>query len=362
MSPRQARKAARAARDNRGHDGTPGRLRPSRLSARLKPTPGSPLAGGRKKPRGKGGSKVKPKNKKKQDTPRENKAGGRVRSAPMSAARRLAYGVGRVLRRHTSRKSRRRLRAVVGPVRAAGRAVGRYGSPLLARAWRYGSRGVLRAHMALGNVRWSTIGPNWLRPLARVFHTLTAPAARVVAWAGQLGWLNRWMYQHTGGGAQPAAPQRRPAPPRAGARPHRPVAAPAAPSPAPDLSKGPAVSDLEPTLPLRYAAETVRNAGAMLLLNPAENMRGFEATMHALTEVQSAIGDVIQAAAMNARENFKVSPAIPEAYDDTSVYAHALAGRLESIPTLYRIIHAEQIDNIENPTVQGAKWDIGANQ
>ncbi|RCG20778.1 hypothetical protein DTL70_21120 [Streptomyces diacarni] len=281
----------------------------------------------------------------------------------MSPARRLSYAAGSKLRKHTTRSTRRRLRTAAAPLRATARGVARYGSPLLARAWRYGSRAVLHGHMALGNVRFSTIGPNWLRPLARLFHTLATPAARAVAWAGTLGWLNTWMYKHTSAGTTPtttpagASRGRR----TAATAPHRPVASPAVLTSSSTASKGAPVSALEPTLPLRYAAETVRNAGALLLMNPAENMVGFEATMHALTEVQSAIGDVIRAAAMNARENFKVNQAIPEAYEDTSVYAHALAGRLESIPTLYRIIHAEQIDNIENPTPQGAKWDQSAN-
>ncbi|WP_432106443.1 hypothetical protein [Streptomyces sp. AA1529] len=362
-SPRAARKAAKAARANQGHNGSSGRLRPGFLKARPKPRNTPPDSS--KHPRS--GKPRKPKAKEPQttaSTTAENSHGRRVRSAPVSAARRLSYAAGRSLRRHTTRTTRRRLRAVAAPVRGGARVVARYGSPVLARAWRYGSRGVLRAHMALGNVRFSTIGPNWLRPLARLFHTLSAPAARAVAWAGTLGWLNTWMYRHTGAATSPttASAEGSGKGRRAGASAaHRPVASPAALTPVSTPSKGASVSALEPTLPLRYAAETVRNAGALLLMNPAENMVGFEATMHALTEVQTAIGDVIRAAAMNARENFKVNAAIPEAYDDTSVYAHALAGRLESIPTLYRVIHAEQIDNIENPTPQGAKWDQSAN-
>lgn len=285
------------------------------------------------------------------------------RPAPMSMARRGSYWAGRKLRKHTSALTRQRLRQAAAPLRMAARAARRYGSPLLARAWRYGTRGVLNAHMALGSVRYSTIGPNWLRPLSRVFHTLTTPAARVLAWAGTLGWLNRWMYQHTSGGspasaaASPTAPHRRRT--RSAGASHRPISHPGkitAPA-----SKGVPVGSIEHTMPLRYAAETVRNAGAMMVLNPADNMVGYESVMHALTDVQNAIGDVIRMAAMSSRENFKVNAAIPEAYDDTSVYAYALAGRLESIPTLYRIIHAEQIDNIENPTPQGAKWDQSAN-
>lgn len=280
--------------------------------------------------------------------------------APMSVLRRGRYWAGRKLRKHTSPLVRRRLRKAAVPFRAGARAVARYGSPLLANAWRLGSRGLLKAHMALGSVRFSTMGPNWLRPLARVLHTLTTPAARALAWTGTWGWLNRWMYRHTGGGSTPTAPRRPSAPGRRTAAVHRPVHSPTRVSTAPAV-KGVPVSSIEPALPLHYAADAVRTAGAMMVLNPAGNMVGYEATINSLAEIQRAIGDVIAMAAHSSRENFKVNPAIPDAYDDTSVYAHALAGRLDSIPTLYRIIHAEQIDNIENPTVQGAKWDQSAN-
>lgn len=281
--------------------------------------------------------------------------------APMNALRRAQYWAGRKLRKHTSALTRRRLRKAAVPFRAGARAVARYGTPLLARAWRLGSRGLLKAHMALGSVRFSTMGPNWLRPLARVLHTLTTPAARALAWTGTWGWLNRWMYRHTGGGSTPTVPRRRAsAPGRRTAAVHRPVHSPTKISTAPAV-KGVPVSSIEPALPLHYAADAVRTAGAMMVLNPAGNMVGYEATINSLAEIQRAIGDVIAMAAHSSRENFKVNPAIPDAYDDTAVYAHALAGRLDSIPTLYRIIHAEQIDNIENPTVQGAKWDQSAN-
>ncbi|MEV0602187.1 hypothetical protein AB0I82_23175 [Streptomyces sp. NPDC050315] len=280
--------------------------------------------------------------------------------AAMGAWRRSRYWVGRKLRQHTSALTRQRLRKAAAPIRATAHAAARYGSPLLAHAWRYGSRALLNGHLALGSIRFSTAGPNWLRPLARVFHTLTTPAARALAWAGTWGWLNRWMYRHTGGGSSPTPP-RRPTPAgRRASGSHRPVHSPTRIITTP-ATKGVPVGSIEPALPLQYAADAVRTAGAMMVLNPASNMIGYEATINSLAEIQRAIGDVISMAAHSSRENFKVNQAIPEAYDDTAVYAHALAGRLDSIPTLYRIIHAEQIDNIENPTIQGAKWDQSAN-
>ncbi|MFJ9410829.1 hypothetical protein [Streptomyces sp. NPDC101393] len=312
-----------------------------------------------KKPKN-GNGRGKPGRKKNPTTLNKQQAPARRSRAATTWKRRGQYRAGRFLRKHTSATVRHRIRGAAGALRAAGRTVSRYGSPLLARGWRYGGRALMRAHMALGNIRYSTLGPNWVRPLAKVLHLITTPAARVMAWMGTWGWLNRWMYQHTS--AQPTQPKRPPHTRRPAAA-HRPVTSPGSAGATSASSKGVAVSyGLEHTLPLRYAAETVRNAGAMMVLNPADNMVGYEATIRALTEVQRAIGDVIRMAAISSRENFKVNEAIPEAYDDTAVYAYALGGRLESIPTLYRIIHAEQLDNIENPTPQGAKWDQSANQ
>ncbi|WP_164492761.1 hypothetical protein [Streptomyces lydicus] len=270
-----------------------------------------------------------------------------------------SYWVGRKLRKHLSPVTRDRLRKAATPLRATARLVARHGSPLLAHAWRYGSRALLNGHLALGSVRFSTVGPNWLRPLARVFHTLTTPAARALAWAGSWGWLNRWMYRHTSADTTPPKTRRTTPTGVRTAGAHRAVHSPTRiTTPA---TNGVPVSSIEPALPLQYAADAVRTAGAMMVLNPAGNMVGYEATINSLAEIQRAIGDVIAMAAHSSRESFKVNAAIPEAYDDTAVYAHALAGRLDSIPTLYRIIHAEQIDNIENPTIQGAKWDQSAN-
>ncbi|WP_333733954.1 hypothetical protein [Streptomyces sp. IBSBF 3010] len=55
------------------------------------------------------------------------------------------------------------------------------------------------------------------------------------------------------------------------------------------------------------------------------------------------------------------SPFISDAYDDTATYGHSLAERLDAIPTLFRMIHADQLQNLDNPTPQAAKWDIGQN-
>ncbi|MEV0600995.1 hypothetical protein AB0I82_17090 [Streptomyces sp. NPDC050315] len=343
----RARKAAKAmGKAVKGNRGQVGGRQPN--TGKLKAQP---------KPQRHAKKKTKPATGKGKHTSKKQKR--QFAPAAMSALRRGQYWAGRKLRKHTSALARHRLRKAAVPFRAGARAAARYGSPLLAHAWRLGSRALLNGHLALGSVRFSTMGPNWLRPLARVFHTLTTPAARALAWAGTWGWLNRWMYRHTGVGTTPTTPRRPAAASRRTSTVHRPVHSPTRVlTPA---TNGVPVSSIEPALPLQYAADAVRTAGAMMVLNPAANMIGYESTINSLAEIQRAIGDVIAMAAHSSRENFKVNPAIPDAYDDTAVYAHALAGRLDSIPTLYRIIHAEQIDNIENPTVQGAKWDQSAN-
>lgn len=346
---------------------------PDRLSARLKKATSPWLDKDqhnktKDKTKGKGRHSKKPKATKpetvKEKGKKKGKAAPRVtgsRAVPMGLRRRGAYWVGRKLRKHTSRRTRSRLRTATAPVRYAVRAARHYGAPVVAHTWRAASRVLLNAHMALGNIRYSTNGPNWLRPLARLFHTVTSPGARLLAAAGTWDRLNQWVYRHTNAGNGPTpkpADTSRAKGPRV---PHQRVGAPGTSTPPHSSTKGTSVSSLQPAAPLTYAAEAVRTAGAMLLISPAENMVGYEATIRSLTEVQMAIGDVIRMAAASSRSNFKVNEAIPEAYDDTATYAYALAGRLESIPTLFRMIHAEQIDNIENPTVQGAKWDQSAN-
>ncbi|MEU9947088.1 hypothetical protein [Streptomyces sp. NPDC047939] len=273
--------------------------------------------------------------------------------------RRTTYLAGTKLRKHTSKKTRMRIRRVISPARTAARRTSNLISPPLAFLWRHGTRGLLAAHMALGTIRYTHAGPNWVHPLAAVFHTITSPAARLVHATGSWTWLNRWMYQHT---APKTVPVTTPAPaqPLTGQvippRPtHAPVFAPSTTAP-----KGTPVSAY--AAPLQQAADAVRQAGIMLVSNPAENMVGYEATLNALADVQAAISEVLAQAGSTTRENFKVNPAVAEAYDDSAGYAGTLASRVGEIPTLFRTLHEEQIENIENPTVQARKWDIAANE
>ncbi|MGW3400134.1 hypothetical protein [Streptomyces zhihengii] len=309
------------------------------------------------------------------------KAGGKGKTPKlkhtrnMTRMRRASYLAGVKLRKHTSKKTRLRIRKVVSPARRTARAANRVLSPALAHALRWGSRSFLGFYTGLGTVRYTSSGPNWVRPLAKVLHVIYRPAALLVAASGTWGWLNRWMYTHTSG---PSAADRINTPkqnPQQVDPLDQPTdqhgdwaglpGTPFTPPTDHDTVTSPATTGAlvsEYAAPLEQAAEAVQQAGAMLLTNPAENMVGYEATIRALATLQAAIGTVVAQAGETTRENFAVNPAVAEAYDDTAGYAHNLAARLEEIPTLYRSLHADQVENIENPTPQGRKWDIAANE
>lgn len=338
-----AAKLLKASKANKGHDGGGKAPKLDKLTAKPKT-----------KTTGKGGGKG---SKRKAPKPRRVSYG-----APMGPVRKSTYWAGAKLRKHTTRKTRMRIKKVVGPVRATGRAVGRASTPL-AYAWRYTSHAFLSLHMALGSVRYTGAGPNWLKPLAMTLHACTSPFARAVAWSGSWSWLNTWIYTRTGGGRNAGSDRSYPTSVAEARpiRPHTPVTRPAAAAP-PTTGGIPAMaSDLTPALPLVAAIDAVRTAGVMLTIHPADDMVGYELTIRQLAELQYAIGDVVRQAANSTRENFKVNPAVPEAYDDTAAYMRAIGDRLAAIPYLFRMLHAEQLDNIANPTPAAAKWDIRAN-
>ncbi|MEU4502640.1 hypothetical protein [Streptomyces sp. NPDC024089] len=259
-----------------------------------------------------------------------------------------------------------RIKTAAARVRTAVRPVTRRFSRAAAHVWRFGTQTFTRAHMLLGTIRYADLGPNWVRPLAKLLHAVTSPVARLIHATGSWNWLNKWMYRNTTTQPDPNGPKLKPVSPAAVAAAvirdhaaHRAVNSPwDAPSPkgTPTMS-----SSLSGAMPLAYAAEAVRNAGIMLIINPSENMAGYESTIRQLSDVQAAISQVIQAAAASTRENFAVNPVISDAYDDTASYGYSLAERLDAIPVLFRMVHAEQLENLENPTPQAAKWDIGAN-
>ncbi|MGW2844654.1 hypothetical protein [Streptomyces sp. NPDC001274] len=260
----------------------------------------------------------------------------------------------------------RKLRITTAAARArnAARPVTRRVARAAAHVWRFGSHTFTRAHMLLGTIRYTDIGPNWARPLAKLLHTVTSPVARLIHASGTWGWLNKWMYRNTTTQPDPNGPRLKPVSAAAVAaaviREHAAHQAVNSPWEAPSPKGTPMSSSLSGAMPLAYAAEAVRNAGILLITNPSANMAGYEATIRQLSDVQAAISQVIQAAAVSTREDFAVNPVISDAYDDTAMYGYSLAERLDAIPALFRMVHAEQLENLENPTIQAAKWDIGA--
>ncbi|WP_327335109.1 hypothetical protein [Streptomyces anulatus] len=344
-----ARKLAKAAKANKKTRG-PKTPKPQHLKTKSK-KPLSPKKATRRKAKGKKTKLV-----------RNRPVSYRARLGRM---RRTTYLAGVKARKHINVKTRMRIRKVTSPGRVLARRTNRLLSPPLATLWRYGTRSLLAAHMALGTVRYTHAGPNWTHPLAAVLHTITTPAARMIHATGAWTWLNRWMYQHTAPTRTTTAPTTPTTPaPTAGPaltgqiippRPeHDPIITPGTTT----IPEGTPVT----ALPLQQAEEAVTQAGLMLLTNPAENMVDYEATLKALSGIQSAIGEALQKAAETTRENFKVNPAVAEAYDDSAGYAAQLADRVAEIPILFRSLHEEQIENIENPTHQARKWDIAANE
>ena len=254
-----------------------------------------------------------------------------------------------------------KIRNTTSRIRSAVRPITRRTSRAAATVWRLGTQAFNKAHMVLGTIRYTHLGPNWVRPLAKLLHAVTSPVARLIHATGSWNRLNAWMYRNT---TPQTDPKLKPVSPAAVAAAvarnntaHQPFTSPGATAP-----KGTTMSsELSGAMPLMYAADAVRTAGVMLLINPADNMHGYEATIRQLSDVQAAISQVIQAAAESTRENFAVNPVISDAYDDTAGYGFSLAERLEAIPALFRLVHAEQLENLENPTPQAAKWDIGQN-
>ena len=114
-------------------------------------------------------------------------------------------------------------------------------------------------------------------------------------------------------------------------------------------------------MPLVYAAQTIQDAGIAFAAAPADSMRGYEAVIENLPPVCLALKFVLDQTALVTEEAFKVDPLIPSELRDNGRYCSDLGIFVHSVHhDLYRGIHAEQIDNYENPTWQGEKWDIDA--
>ncbi|WP_372412648.1 hypothetical protein [Streptomyces luteireticuli] len=274
----------------------------------------------------------------------------------------LAAAAGQFYTRHTSPAFRRRLRTAGKPVRAVYRRVRRHGGKGLANVLRFGGRTVLRVHTALKGVRFSTLGPNWLRPLSRVLSWATSPAAALVTLSRKWGWLNAWIYKTAtsrpasaaaGPGGTPAANA-----PAAGG--HQPVPSPASPI-SPKGSTPVDNSPVQHAYPLMRAAESIRLAGVAFASAPADSMKGYEAVIEHLGSLNLAMFELLQCIATVTEDEFKVNAAVPGAFREISLHFLLLGEFIDGAHVVYRQVHAEQLDNIENPTWQGRKWDISAN-
>ncbi|MFF4409839.1 hypothetical protein [Streptomyces sp. NPDC001404] len=281
--------------------------------------------------------------------------------------RKVASAVGRGYRAVVSPKIRHRLRQAGKPVRGLYRGTRKHGGKLLANAMRIGGRITLRVHSALGRVRYSTIGPNWLRPLSRLLYWATSPLAKLVTVSRSWSWLNAWVYRTAtarpipkpataatvpvAGGGTPATP----APPSGG---HTPV-----PSPATATAGGTPVdnSPVHHAYPLIYAADAIRMAAAAFAAAPADSMRGYEAVIENLGHLEMAMCHLLHDIAKVTEDDFKVNPHIPDGYREAGVRFLMLGQFVDQAHQLYRTLHAEQIENYENPSWQGRKWDISEN-
>lgn len=256
----------------------------------------------------------------------------------------------------TSLKVRNRLKKMVRPVKWS------YGvgSKVLAHGFRWGRRAVMVVHSALGMVRSSTLGPNWLRPMARVLYWASTPLARLASASGSWGWLQGWIYKNAT--SRPAAPSGPAAgSTTAGSAPgaHQKVPAPTS---APSATGTPVSSSLsQHAYPLQRAREAIALARIAFAAAPADNMKGYEMVIQNLGLVNWSMAALMQTVANVTETEFRVNAAVPERFRWIAGQFITLGGFIDTAHQVYRQIHAEQIANIEQPTWQGRKWDISAN-
>ncbi|MFB7763564.1 hypothetical protein [Streptomyces xiamenensis] len=263
--------------------------------------------------------------------------------------------------KHLLRKSNRRkwARRAATPFRATWRRAGR---PLIARGMRSAGRAVFRAQNALGSARMHHKGPNWWPALARVMAFCLRPAAAALRTASRMNRLKTWIYRHSSSGSPAGSASTAGAGRTTPAGGHNPITPPNPAGPSHTLAGGNNVSSSNHVDPLIQAQESIRLAFALTALNPSSNMVGFEAVINAVPGLLDAIGDGLLLFAGISQEQFQVHAAIPEMYADASMASRQVADHVRSIPIAYRWLHEQQIYNIENPSPQGAKWDIQANQ
>ncbi|MFJ2752677.1 hypothetical protein [Streptomyces sp. NPDC087297] len=272
---------------------------------------------------------------------------------------------GRGYRKVTSPKFRHRMHQVATPFKVLFRGTRKHGGKLLAHSMRWGGRMFLSAHSLLGSIRHSTMGPNWLRPLAQFLYWASSPLAKLVTVSRSWSWLNVWIYRKTGGRPTAKHPT---TPPPAGSSTGTPAPTTgnhtSVPSPAGTTAgKGTPVnnSPVHHAYPLIYAADAIRVAAAAFAVAPADSMKGYEAVIENLGHLEFAMAHLLNDVAEVTQEAFKVNPIIPDQYREIAMQFLFLGAFVDSAHQAYRTIHAEQIENIEQPTWQGRKWDISAN-
>ncbi|MEJ8654759.1 hypothetical protein WKI65_43675 [Streptomyces sp. MS1.AVA.3] len=370
-SPDTNRKAGGAGAGGTGAGGTTapktpkGTTGPGGTKAPKKPekTTGGGKSGGKGK--GKGGKAKAPRHRR--YTWRKNpiRKTGNLAKATATKTKKAAKGAYKTV---TSKKFRRRMHKVATPFRATYRGTRKHGGKLLANVMRVGGRWMLSVNSALGSIRHSTMGPNWLKPLSKVLFWATSPLAKLVNVSRSWSWLNAWVYKTatarplpkpaaattaktpTVGAGTPA-----PAPTSGG---HAPV-----PSPATTSAGGTPVdtTPVHHAYPLIYAADAIRMAAAALAAAPADSMKGYEATIENLGHLEFAMCQLLLDIAQVTEDDFKVNPEIPNQYRNLGIHFLALGAFVDSAHKVFREVHAEQLENIENPTWQGRKWDISAN-
>ncbi|MFF9204401.1 hypothetical protein ACF1AE_21780 [Streptomyces sp. NPDC014986] len=320
--------------------------------------------------KGKGGSGSTgktPKNPVRKTAHVVRKTAGTIKTGTLKTTGAVKKGYTKV----TSPKFRRGMHKAATPFRAVFRGTRKHGGKFVANVMRWGGRMILSVNTALGTVRYSTMGPNWLRPLSRVLHFATSPLADLVNRTRSWTWLNAWVYRTATARPLPAAgdtPPTLPSAPTAGTGTAAPAPPPGAYAPVPSPASAPPggvppmdTSPVHHAYPLIYAADAIRMAAAAFASAPADSMKGYEAVIENLGHLEVAMCHLLHDIAEVTENDFKVNPHIPDQYRTLAVHFLMLGAFVDQAHTVYREIHAEQLENIENPTWQGRKWDLSEN-
>ncbi|MEV6404075.1 hypothetical protein AB0M58_14160 [Streptomyces bobili] len=115
-------------------------------------------------------------------------------------------------------------------------------------------------------------------------------------------------------------------------------------------------------MPLLAATAATVDAGRMIRMNPSNDMFGYEAVIENLPLVTSALEGLLRQVADVTETEFKVHEIVPAAYRDAAMQYQFIGVAVQQMHQMYRTIHAEQIDNIENPDPRAAKWDSSRNR